>query len=101
MLANVLHRAYGHACAGFRAFRRRMGSALRPATTTSLILGAVPDLARNKPEVTTENALLRQQLLVLARSTRRPCRRVPWSADGECPGSSAERVFFRTRNYRV
>ena len=80
MLAPILHRAYDLADAAVRAIRRRLGNALRPATTNSLVLGAAADLVRGKPELVAENALLRQQLIVLARSTRRP--RLAWSDRG-------------------
>ena len=72
MLAHVLHRACQRAGAAVRAFRHRVRSALRPATTNSLVLGSAIDLLRSKPEPVAENALLRQQLIVLARSTKRP-----------------------------
>src|SRR5262245_61297314 len=51
-------------------------SAVRPATTSSLVLGAVTDLARGKAELVAEDALLRQPPIVPARSTKRP-RRAP------------------------
>src|SRR5262249_61350429 len=45
----------------------------RPAAATnSLVLGAAADLGRSKPELAAENALLRQQLIVLTRSITRP-----------------------------
>jgi hypothetical protein len=72
MLAHVPHRILDLANAAVRAVRRRLASALRPAATTSLLLGAASDLVRGKPELIAENALLRQQLIVLARSTKRP-----------------------------
>ena len=72
MFAHVLHRVYDLARAAVGAFRRRLGSAVRPATTSSVVLGAVTDLVRGKAELVAENALLRQQLIVLARSTKRP-----------------------------
>jgi putative transposase len=72
MLAHLLHRVYDLADAAFRAFRRRLGNAVRPATTSSLVLGAATDLVRSKTELVAENALLRQQLIVLSRSTKRP-----------------------------
>ena len=72
MLAHILHRACGHARAAVRAIRRRLGSALRPATTSSLVLGVATDLVRGKAELVAENALLRQQVIVLRRSTKRP-----------------------------
>jgi hypothetical protein len=72
MLARVLHRVRSLAYAASPAFRRRLSTALRPAATTSLVLGTATDLLRSRPELFAENALLRQQLIVLARSTRRP-----------------------------
>jgi putative transposase len=39
---------------------------------TSLLLGALADLARNKSELVAENALLRQQLIILRRQVKRP-----------------------------
>ena len=41
-------------------------------STTSLILGTVVDQARSKSELVAENALLRQQLLILCRHVKRP-----------------------------
>ncbi|MCP4209474.1 MAG: integrase, partial [Shimia sp.] len=38
----------------------------------SLIGGAVGDVARTRPELIAENALLRQQLIVLTRQVKRP-----------------------------
>jgi transposase InsO family protein len=72
MLAQILHRVHDLADAAVRALRRRLGNALSTATTNSLVLGAAADLVRSKPELIAENALLRQQLIVLARSTKRP-----------------------------
>src|SRR5215472_18059664 len=40
--------------------------------TTSLLLGALTDLARSKSELAAENALLRQQLIILRRQVKRP-----------------------------
>jgi putative transposase len=39
---------------------------------TSLLLGTVTDLVRRKPELVAENALLRQQLIILRRQIKRP-----------------------------
>ena len=44
----------------------------KPDTATSLMVGTLTDLARNKFELMAENALLRQQLLILRRHTKRP-----------------------------
>jgi len=40
--------------------------------TSSLTLGTVADLARSKAELLAENALLRQQLIILRRQVKRP-----------------------------
>src|SRR5215831_2306797 len=39
---------------------------------TSLLLGAMADLGRNKSELVEENALLRHQLIILKRQVKRP-----------------------------
>jgi putative transposase len=72
MFARVLHCVAGLAHAAVRLFRRRLSEALRPTATRSLVLGTATDLLRGKPELVAENAILRQQLIVLARSTKRP-----------------------------
>jgi putative transposase len=46
--------------------------ALTKPNTTSLLLGTLTDLARTKSELMAENALLRQQLIVLRRQVKRP-----------------------------
>ncbi|MCG3207604.1 MAG: hypothetical protein FOGNACKC_01204 [Anaerolineae bacterium] len=43
----------------------------KPATT-ALIIGAVVDLTRNRTDLLIENALLRQQLIILNRQVERP-----------------------------
>jgi hypothetical protein len=44
--------------------------------STSLVLGTVADLAKGKSELLVENALLRQQLIILRRQVKRPaCRK--------------------------
>jgi putative transposase len=40
--------------------------------STSLLLGTLTDLARSKSELVAENALLRQQLIILRRQVKRP-----------------------------
>jgi len=40
--------------------------------TSSLLLGTLTDLTRSKPELMAENALLRQQLIILKRQVKRP-----------------------------
>jgi putative transposase len=41
-------------------------------STTALILGTLTDLTRSKSELVAENALLRQQLIILRRQVKRP-----------------------------
>jgi putative transposase len=41
-------------------------------STTSLLLGSLADLPRSKSELMAENALLRQQLIILRRHMKRP-----------------------------
>ena len=72
MLTHALRCVHDLADAAVRALRRRLRNALRPGSTNSLALGAAADLVRSKPELVAENALLRQQLIVLARSNTRP-----------------------------
>jgi len=40
--------------------------------TSSLLLQSLADLSRSKPELIVENALLRQQLIILKRQVKRP-----------------------------
>ncbi len=41
--------------------------------STSLLFGTIADLAKGKSELLVENALLRQQLIILSLCSRRPC----------------------------
>jgi putative transposase len=41
-------------------------------STTSLLLGTLTDLPRSKSALVAENALLRQQLIILSRQIKRP-----------------------------
>ena len=41
--------------------------------TSSLLLGTLADLIRSKPELIAENAILRQQLIILKRQVKRYC----------------------------
>ncbi len=71
MSAHLLQRLLGAGRAAVQALRRRLLAATRPATAP-LLIGTVADLARTKPELLAENALLRQQLIVLQRRVKRP-----------------------------
>jgi putative transposase len=71
MLAQFLRRV---ACAGraaLRAVRGRLAAATKPAVPT-VLAGTLADLARSKTDLIAENAFLRQQLVVLKRSVKRP-----------------------------
>ena len=72
MFARVLHSIRDHLWRCSHAVRGRVAGWLRPATTGSLVVGAVADLARGKPDLIAEHALLRQQLIVLGRTAKRP-----------------------------
>jgi transposase InsO family protein len=64
----------GHAV--LSGLRHRLLAATKPAAAAPLV-AAMADVRRSKPELLVENALLRQQLLVLRRSVKRPrCRPV-------------------------
>src|ERR671932_1717068 len=67
MATHLLQRLLG---AG-RALHRRLLAAPRPAAAP-LLTGTVADLARTKPELLAEHALLRHQLIVLQRRVKRP-----------------------------
>src|SRR5262245_19207820 len=72
MLGRLLRRLHDLGDAAIRAVRCPLTNALHPAAARSLVLGAATDLVRSKAELVVENAFLRQQLIVLARSTKRP-----------------------------
>jgi putative transposase len=71
MLARLLRRVLGTGRAALNAFRRRVLAVTKPAAPV-LLAGMLEDLIRSKPELVAENALLRQQLLVLRRGVKRP-----------------------------
>jgi hypothetical protein len=56
---------------GLQSLHHRYVAWTKP-DTTSLLLGTLTDQARSKSELVAENALLRQQLLVLRRQVKRP-----------------------------
>ena len=64
-----------HICFRLPALQERVLRWLKPPTT-SLALGTFADLTRGKAELLAENALLRQQLIILRRQVKRPvCRK--------------------------
>ena len=71
MLTRLLRHLIATGRLATRTFRRRLLTTSRPVTTP-LIAGTLADLVRSKPELLAENALLRQQLVILRRSVKRP-----------------------------
>jgi len=58
-------------CSGLHLLQHGFLCWTRPLNTSSL-LGTLADLTRGKSELVAENALLRQQLLMLRRQSKRP-----------------------------
>ena len=58
----------------FHVILERLSCWIKPSTT-SLLLGALADMTRGKAELLAENALLRQQLIILRRQIKRPTYR--------------------------
>jgi putative transposase len=58
----------------FHTFLERVSWWIKPPAT-SPVLGTLADLTRGKAELLEENALLRQQLIMLRRQVKRPAYR--------------------------
>ncbi len=71
MFAKLLNRARQLVTTGLLVLQDRLRSSTKPLRA-SPTLGFTHDLARSKPQLVIENALLRQQLIVLNRSVKRP-----------------------------
>ncbi len=71
MPGRLLHRLIRLGRAAAQSLRRRLLAATRPAVAP-LAAGTLADLARSKPALVAENALLRHQLAILHRSVKRP-----------------------------
>ena len=71
MWTRPLHRLLTAGRAAALALRRRLAATTRPAAAPFLT-GTVADLVRSTPELVAENALLRQQLIILRRQVKRP-----------------------------
>ncbi len=67
----ILKKAQSIVKQGMRALGAAMSRFAKPIARTP-VLGAITDLARSKPHLIAENLLLRQQLVVLNRSAKRP-----------------------------
>jgi len=61
-------------CFSFHVIQERFSRCIKPSTT-SLVLGTFADMTRGKSELLAENALLRQQLIILRRQIKRPTYR--------------------------
>ena len=72
MVMHLLCRVKRAITRGVLAVRQHLAASTKP-TNSSLVRGSLQDLARTKPQLIAENALLRQQLIVLNRSVKRPC----------------------------
>ncbi len=71
ILAHPLQRLLAIGRQTAQAIHRRLATATRPAAAT-LIAGALADATRSRTALIAENALLRQQLIILRRSVKRP-----------------------------
>ena len=71
MFTTICRALRRRAAASLCTARQRLLVFLKPATGTP-VGGALGDLARTKAELLAENALLRQQLVVLRRQVTRP-----------------------------
>ena len=71
MFGKLLNRARQMITTGVQVLQDRLQSWTKPASI-SLTQGCIHDLVRSKPKLVIENALLRQQLIVLNRSVKRP-----------------------------
>ena len=58
-------------CYHFHLLQERVLRWIKPSTT-SLVFGTLADLTRGKSELLAENALLRQQLIILRRQIKQP-----------------------------
>src|SRR5258708_39178608 len=61
-------------CFSFHVIQQRFSRWIKPSTT-SLLLVTFADVIRGKSELLAENALLRQQLIILRRQIKRPTYR--------------------------
>ena len=73
MLTRCLTRLRQRVQDGVDAIRTRASQWTKPHSL-ALATGLAADLTRSRGDLLLENALLRQQLLVLRRTVKRPCR---------------------------
>ena len=72
MVMNLVRRVKQAINTGMQVLRQHIVASTKPMNS-SLVRGSLHDLVRTKPQLIAENALLRQQLIVLSRSVKRPC----------------------------
>jgi hypothetical protein len=61
-----------NACKSFFTHIKNQLKNITKPTTATIAVGALSDLPRSKPDLIAENAILRQQLIVLNRQVKRP-----------------------------
>src|SRR5215216_5842225 len=71
MLTRLVRRSAHTVRSLARALGLRLAAATKPAAPP-LVVGTLADLARSRPALVAENAMLRQQLPILRRSVTRP-----------------------------
>jgi hypothetical protein len=71
MLAQLLRRVTRGGRAALQSLAHRLAAVTKPKAPAPLT-GALADLVHSKPELVAENAMLRQQHLLLRRSVKRP-----------------------------
>jgi transposase InsO family protein len=71
MLARLVRRLSATVQALARTLRRHLRAATKPAAAP-LVVGTLADVARSRSDLLVENALLRQQVIILQRSVKRP-----------------------------
>jgi hypothetical protein len=77
---------------GLQLLQQRFRAWIKPPST-SLLLGTVTDLARSKSELVAENALLRQQLIILRRQVKQ-AQFIIQEDDAPAVASSGMRACF-------
>ena len=70
-MVGILKRVQSVVKRGLREIRTVISRWTKPISS-SPVVGTMADLARSRPQLVAENLLLRQQLLVLTRSVKRP-----------------------------
>jgi len=96
MATTIVGAMKGHGTACLERIHRALLRWTKPATGT-LAGGAIVDVSRSKAALVAENALLRQQLIVLRRQVKRPA----FKARDRCAGYLAHPAQKTTRMSQV